>query len=46
MTRDIKYYQNRIVLMEGRAGRDNSNIIKKCKRRIKNLQKQEQQISK
>lgn len=41
MTRDIQYYQNRIVLMEGRAGRENANIIKKCKRRIKNLQKQE-----
>lgn len=38
--RDIQYYQNRITLMEGRAGRENGNIIKKCKRRIKNLQKQ------
>ena len=28
--------------MEGRAGRENGNIIKKCKRRIKTLQKQEQ----
>lgn len=40
MIRDIQYYQNRIALMEGRAGRENSNIIKKCKRRIKNLRKQ------
>ena len=41
MIRDIMHYQNRIALMEGRAGRENGNIIKKCKRKIKNLQKQE-----
>lgn len=41
MIRDIRYYENRIALMEGRAGRENGNIIKKCKRRIRNLQKQE-----
>lgn len=40
MIRDITYYQNRINLMEGRAGRENGNIIKKCKRKIRNLQKQ------
>ena len=39
--RDIKHYQNRIELMEGRAGRDNGNIIRKCKRKIRNLQKRE-----
>ena len=41
MIRDIKHYQNRIELMEGRTGRDNGNIIRKCKRKIRNLQKQE-----
>lgn len=41
MIRDIKHYQNRISLMEGRSGRDNGNIIRKCKRKIRNLQKQE-----
>ena len=41
MDRSIKYYENRIALMEGRAGRENGNIIKKCIRRIRNLQKQE-----
>ena len=39
--RDIKHYQNRIELMEGRTGRENGNIIRKCKRKIRNLQKQE-----
>lgn len=41
MIRDIRYYENRINLMEGRAGRENGNIIKKCKRKIHNLKKQE-----
>lgn len=41
MVRDIRYYENRISLMEGRAGRENGNIIKKLKRKIRNLQKQE-----
>lgn len=39
MIRDIRYYQNRISLMEGRAGNDNGNIVKKLKRKIRNLQK-------
>ena len=41
MIRNIKHYQNRIELMEGRTGRENGNIIRKCKRKIRNLQKQE-----
>ena len=41
MIRDIRYYQNRIALMEGRTSRENGNIIKKLKRKIRNLQKQE-----
>ncbi len=40
MIRDIRHYQNRIELMEGRAGRENGRIIAKCKRKIRNLQKQ------
>ena len=39
MIRDIRYYENRIELMEGRAGRDNGNIIKKCKRKICQIEK-------
>ena len=41
MIRDIRYYENRIMLMEGRAGRENGNTIKKCQRKIRNLKKQE-----
>lgn len=41
MIRDIRYYQNRIELLEGRTGRENGNIIKKLQRKIRNLQKQE-----
>lgn len=41
MVRDIRYYQNRIELLEGRTGRENGNIVKKLKRKIRNLQKQE-----
>lgn len=37
MIRDIRYYQNRIDLMKGR-NRENANIIKKCERKIRNLQ--------
>lgn len=40
MIRNIRYYQNRISLMKGRAGNDNGNIVKKLKRKIRNLQKQ------
>ncbi len=29
------YYENRIALLESRAGRDNQNIIKKLKRQLK-----------
>lgn len=39
MTRDVRYYENRIKLMEGRTGKDNGNIVKKLKRKIRNLQK-------
>ena len=41
MIRDIRHYENRIELMEGRAGRENGNVIKKCKRKIRKLQEQE-----
>lgn len=41
MLRDIRHYQNRIEVMEGRAGRENGNIIKKLKRKIRILRKQE-----
>ena len=41
MIRDIRHYQNRIELMEGRSGRDNGNIIKKCKRKIAQLKQKE-----
>jgi hypothetical protein len=41
MIRDIRHYQNRIDLMEGRSGRDNGNIIKKCKRKIAQLKEKE-----
>lgn len=37
MIRDITYYQNRINLLESRKGKDNGNIIRKLKRRIRNL---------
>jgi hypothetical protein len=38
--RDINYYQNRIDTMEGRSSRENHNIVRKLKRQIRNLQKQ------
>ena len=41
MARDIRHYQNRIEVMEGRSGKENGNIIKKLKRKIRSLQKQE-----
>ena len=41
MIRNIEYYQNRITQMESRTGRENGNIVKKLKRKIRNLQKQE-----
>ena len=41
MNRDVLHYQNRIELMEGRTGRENGNIIRKCKRKIRNIKKQE-----
>lgn len=40
MIRNIEYYQNRISLLEKRTKNDNSNIIKKLKRNIRNIQKQ------
>ena len=36
MIRDELYYQNRIELMKSRR-KDNANIIRKCERRIKQL---------
>lgn len=41
MTRDIRHYQNRIGLMEGRSGRENGKIIQKCKRKIAKLKSKE-----
>ncbi len=41
MIKDIRYYQNRINLLESRTGRENQNIVKKLKRNIRKLQKQE-----
>ena len=41
MIRDIRYYQNRITLLEARSGRENGNIVRKLKRKIRSLQKKE-----
>ncbi len=41
MIRNIQHYQNRIELMEGRTGRENGNIIRKCKRKIAQLKEKE-----
>lgn len=41
MIRDIRHYENRIELMEGRAGRENGSIVRKCKRKIRQLQQQD-----
>lgn len=41
MNRDILHYENRIELMQGRTGRDNGNIIRKCKRKIAHLKEKE-----
>ena len=41
MIRDIQHYQNRIELMQGRTGRENGNIIRKCKRKIARLKEKE-----
>lgn len=41
MNRDILHYQNRIELMEGRSGRENSKIIAKLKRKIAKLKEKE-----
>ena len=46
MIRNIEYYQNRINLLESRTDRENGNIIKKLKRKIRSLQKQEEKKSK
>ena len=43
MIRDIRHYMNRIELMEGRAGRDNANVIRKCKRKIAQLRAKEKE---
>ena len=40
MVRDILHLQNRIELMKGRTGRENNNIIKKCERQIRNIDKE------
>ena len=39
MTRDIRYYENRIQLMANN-GKENGNIIKKCERKIRALKKE------
>jgi hypothetical protein len=39
MVRNIRYFQNRIDLMKGR-NRENANIIKKCQRQIRKLQRE------
>lgn len=46
MIRNIDYYQNRINLLESRKGRENGNIIKKLHRKIRSLQKQEENKTK
>ena len=38
MIRNILHFQNRIELMKGR-GRENANIIKKCERQLRKLEK-------
>lgn len=38
MTRDIRHYENRIALLEGRQ-RDNQRIVAKLKRKIKILKR-------
>ena len=38
MARSELHYENRIDLMKGR-GKDNTNIIRKCQRKIKQLLK-------
>lgn len=38
INRDVRYYQNRIDLMESRNGRNNASIVRKLKRKIRNLQ--------
>ena len=42
MIRDIRHYQNRIELLEGRTSRDNGNIVKKLKRKIRLLKQKNQ----
>ena len=39
MIRNVQYFQNRIDLMKGR-NRENANIINKCERQIRKLQKE------
>ena len=38
MVRNILHFQNRIDLMKGRC-RENANIIKKCERQLRKLEK-------
>ena len=39
--RDIRHYENRIELMEGRSGRENGKIIAKLKRKMAKLKEKE-----
>ena len=39
MIRDQRHFENRIELMKGR-GKENANIIKKCERQIRKLQRE------
>ena len=35
--RNITYYENRIALLEGRAGRENAAVIQKLKRKLRKI---------
>lgn len=36
----ITRLENRIALMKGRAGRENGNVIKKCERQLRKLERE------
>ena len=39
MIRDVQYFENRINIMKNN-GKENANIIKKCERQIRKIQRQ------
>ena len=41
MVRDVRYYENRVALLSGRAGRENGKVIAKLQRKIRKLQEKE-----